>query len=151
MKRIVLVFLLIAFACTTAKAQGLISVKSSYDVAATANRLEKVLHEKGITIFARIDHSQIAHSIGQALPPTLLIIFGHPAMGSPLIQRSRSMGIDLPLKALIWEDQTGQAWFSYNDPDYLFRRHGLTEMGHAVQQMQQALSGFAAAATQPRP
>jgi uncharacterized protein (DUF302 family) len=149
MKRILLVFLLSLLFCATAAAQGLVSVKSNYDVAATANRLERVLQEKGVTVFARIDHAEGARSIGQTLRPTLLIIFGNPAMGTPLIQRSRSMGIDLPLKALIWEDQAGQVWLTYNDPDYLFRRHGLTEMGEAMQKMQQALSGFAAAATQP--
>jgi uncharacterized protein (DUF302 family) len=70
-------------------------------------------------------------------------------MGTPLMERSRTMGIDLPLKALIWEDQAGQVWFSYNDPDYLFRRHGLTEMNAAMQKMQQALAAFATAATRP--
>jgi uncharacterized protein (DUF302 family) len=149
MKKILLVFLLGGLFCTPAAAQGLISVKSNYDVTATANRLERVLQEKGITVFARIDHAQGAQSIGQTLKPTLLLIFGSPAMGTPLIQRSRSIGIDLPLKALIWEDKAGQVWLSYNDPDFLFRRHGLTEMEDAMRQMQQALSGFAAAATQP--
>ena len=149
MKRILLVFLFSTFLCMTANAQGLISVKSNYDVTATVNRLEKVLQAKGVTVFARIDHAQGARSIGQTLRPTLLLIFGTPTMGTPLIQRSRSIGIDLPLKALIWEDQAGQTWLSYNDPDYLFRRHGLTEMDEAMQKMQQALSAFATAATQP--
>jgi uncharacterized protein (DUF302 family) len=149
MNKIVPIFLLSLLFCTTAAAQGLVSVKSSYDVTATANRLEKVLGEKGVTVFARIDHAQGALSIGQTLKPTLLIVFGNPAMGTPLIQRSRSIGIDLPLKALIWEDKAGQVWLSYNDPDYLFGRHGLTEMGDAMRKMQQTLAGLAAAATQP--
>ena len=149
MKRIFLVFLLSGLFCATVDAQGLVSVKSNYDVTATANRLERVLQEKGITVFSRIDHAQGARSTGQTLKPTLLIIFGNPAMGIPLIQRSRSIGIDLPLKALIWEDQAGQVWLSYNDPDYLFRRHGLTEMNGAMVKMQEALAGFAAGATQP--
>ena len=85
------------------------------------------LKEKGVTVFARIDHAAGAQRIGQTLKPTLLIIFGNPAMGTPLIQRSRSMGIDLPLKALIWEDSAGEVWFSYNAPEYLAptpRNHG---------------------------
>ena len=135
--------------CATAAAQGLVNVKSNYDVTATANRLERVLQEKGVTLFARIDHAEGARSVGQTLSPTLLIIFGNPAMGTPLLQRSRTIGIDLPQKALIWEDPGGQVWLTYNDPDYLARRHGLTEMGDAIQKMQQALAGFAAAATQP--
>jgi uncharacterized protein (DUF302 family) len=115
----------------------------------TANRLESALKEKGITVFARIDHAQGAQRIGQTLKPTLLIVFGNPAMGTPLIQRSRSIGIDLPLKALIWEDQAGQVWFSYNAPEYLARRHGITEMGELIKKMEMALSNFSKAATLP--
>jgi uncharacterized protein (DUF302 family) len=107
------------------------------------------LKEKGVTVFARIDHAAGAQRIGKDLKPTLLIIFGNPAMGTPLIQRSRSIGIDLPLKALIWEDRAGQVWFSYNAPDYLARRHGITEMDTLVQKMETAVSNFAAAATLP--
>ncbi|MBC2712603.1 MAG: DUF302 domain-containing protein [Desulfosarcina sp.] len=150
MKKTILVLLLTVFMIGTAAAQGgLVSVKSSHDVATTANRLESALKEKGIAVFARIDHAKGAQRIGQALKPTLLIVFGSPAMGTPLIQRSRSMGIDLPLKALIWEDSAGQVWFSYNAPDYLARRHGITEMGDAIRKMEQALSNFAMAATLP--
>ena len=149
MKKILLFLLLSLMFCATAAAQGLVNVKSNYDVTATANRLERVLQEKGVTLFARIDHAEGARSVGQTLSPTLLIIFGNPAMGTPLLQRSRTIGIDLPQKALIWEDPGGQVWLTYNDPDYLARRHGLTEMGDAIQKMQQALAGFAAAATQP--
>ena len=133
----------------TAAAQGVVSVKSNYGVATTANRLEKALQEKDITVFARIDHADGARSVGQTLKPTILVIFGTPAMGTPLIERSRTMGIDLPMKALIWEDKAGKVWFSYNDPDYLFRRHGLTEMNAAMHTLQQTLAGLAAAATQP--
>lgn len=150
MKTVILAIMIGLLSAGTAAAQGgLVSVKSNFDVEATANRLERALREKGVTLFARIDHAEGARSIGQTLKPTLLIIFGNPAMGTPLIQRSRSMGIDLPLKALIWEDQAGQVWFSYNAPDYLARRHGLTEVDDLINNMQQALSNFASAATQP--
>lgn len=150
MKTVILAIMIGLLSAGTAAAQGgLVSVKSNFDVEATANRLERALREKGVTLFARIDHAEGARSIGQTLKPTLLIIFGNPAMGTPLIQRSRSMGIDLPLKALIWEDQAGQVWFSYNAPDYLARRHGLTEVDDLINNMQQALSDFASAATQP--
>jgi len=128
---------------------GLVSVKSSYDVLTTANRLESALKEKGVTVFARIDHAAGARRVEKTLKPTLLIIFGNPAMGTPLIQRSRSIGIDLPLKALIWEDKAGQVWFTYNAPDYLARRHGITEMGELIQKMEKVLSNFSMAATQP--
>jgi uncharacterized protein (DUF302 family) len=150
MKKTVLILLLTIFTAGSAAAQGgLISVKSNHDVLTTANRLESALNKKGVTVFARIDHAAGAQRVGQALKPTLLIVFGSPAMGTPLIQRSRSMGIDLPLKALIWEDNAGQVWFTYNAPDYLARRHGITEMGEAIQKMDQALSNFAQAATLP--
>jgi uncharacterized protein (DUF302 family) len=149
MKKFLLILMLNLCFVATAAAQGLVSVKSNYGVTTTANRLEKALQEKGITVFARINHADGARSIGQTLKPTILVIFGSPAMGTPLMERSRTMGIDLPLKALIWEDQAGQVWFSYNDPDHLFRRHGLTEMNAAMQKMQQALAAFATAATGP--
>jgi uncharacterized protein (DUF302 family) len=150
MKKIILIPLLTILMAATAAAQGgLVSLKSNHDVLTTANRLENVLKEKGVTVFARIDHAAGAQRIGQVLNPTMLIIFGNPAMGTPLIQRSRTIGIDLPLKALIWEDRAGQVWFSYNAPDYLASRHGITEMGDLVQKMEQALSNFARAATAP--
>ncbi|MBR9987547.1 MAG: DUF302 domain-containing protein [Desulfosarcina sp.] len=150
MKKTILILLLTVFLAGPVAAQGgLVSLRSSHDVATTANRLESALKEKGVTVFARIDHAAGAQRVGQALKPTLLMVFGTPAMGTPLIQRSRSMGIDLPLKALIWEDHAGQVWFTYNAPDYLARRHGITEMGEAIQKMEQALSNFAQAATLP--
>ena len=150
MKKIALVFLISLCMAGTAVAQGgLVSVKSNHSVLVTANRLEKALNEKEITVFARIDHAKGAEGIGQSLKPTILVIFGSPAMGTPLIQRSRTIGIDLPLKALIWEDRAGEVWFTYNTPDYLARRHGITEMGPLVEKMQTAMAGFAAAATQP--
>lgn len=154
MKKTILVLLstlcMAALMAGSAFAQGgLVSIKSSHDVVTTANRLESALKEKGVTVFARIDHAAGARSVGKTLKPTLLIIFGNPAMGTPLIQRSRSMGIDLPLKALIWEDNAGQVWFSYNAPDYLARRHGITEMGELIGKMEKVLSNFSMAATQP--
>ncbi len=150
MKKIALVFLFSMCMAGTAIAQGgLVSVRSNHSVLVTANRLEKALKEREITVFARIDHAKGADRIGQPLAPTLLVIFGSPAMGTPLIQRSRTIGIDLPLKALIWEDRAGQVWFTYNTPDYLTHRHGITEMGPLVEKLEQALAGFAAAATQP--
>lgn len=150
MKTVIAILVLTLVSTGTAFAQGgLVSVKSSHDVFTTANRLESALKAKGITVFARIDHARGAESIAKTLRPTLLIIFGNPAMGTPLIQRSRSIGIDLPLKALIWEDSTGQVYLTYNTPDYLARRHGITEMGELITKMATALSNFAQAATLP--
>lgn len=145
----IIVFVLLFSAAGASAAGGLISVKSSHDVMTTADRLESALKEKGITIFARIDHAAGARQVGETLAPTLLIIFGSPAIGTPLIQRSRSMGIDLPLKALIWKDSAGGVWLTYTDPDALARRHGISEMHATIEGLQNALAGFAQAATMP--
>jgi uncharacterized protein (DUF302 family) len=148
-KIIAALFLTLLLAGPAAAQGGLVSVKSSHDVTATAERLENALQAKGLTLFSRIDYAANAENIGQTLKPTLLVIFGDPSLATPLIQRSRSIGIDLPMKVLIWEDRDGQVWFTYNAPDYLARRHGITEMGDIIQKMQQVLSDLAMAATLP--
>ena len=148
-KMLIACFIILLMATVVSAEEGLISIKSSHDVITTADRFESALAEKGITIFARIDHAAGARQIGEKLQPTLLIIFGSPAIGTPLIQRSRSMGIDLPLKALIWEDRAGQVWFSYTDPEALARRHGITELKETIEGLQMTMNGFAQAATLP--
>lgn len=147
-----MIFLLLSTFCMAVAAEaqeGLASVKSSHDVVTTADRLENVLKEKGMILFARIDYAANAASIDPSLKPTLLLIFSRPAAETALIQRSRSIGLDLPLKALIWEDRAGVVWISYNAPDYLARRHGITEMDDVIQQMQQDLTSFVMAAALP--
>ena len=126
---------------------GLISIKSSGDVKATADRLENNLKQKGMTVFIRIDHAAGAQKVGKTLRPTELVIFGNPKVGTPLMQCSQSVAIDLPQKALIWEDEKGQVWLSYNDPHYLAERHGLTGCAEVIKKMENALSNFAKAAT----
>lgn len=150
MKKAFIILIATVLSTASAFAQGgLISVKSSHDVMTTADRLESALNAKGITIFARIDHAAGARQIGEALPPTLLIIFGSPDIGTPLIRRSRSVGIDLPLKALIWKDRDGQVWFTTNDPGEMARRHGITEMQATITHLQATLAALAQAATRP--
>ncbi|BBO86329.1 hypothetical protein DSCO28_68950 [Desulfosarcina ovata subsp. sediminis] len=150
MRKIILSVLLTLFMAATATAQGgLVSVRSNHSVQATADRLELALKEKGITIFARIDHAQVAREIGQNLPPTQLVIFGSASIGAVLIERSRSMGIDLPLKALIWKDPAGQVWFTYPAPDELARRHGIVEMDEAIGNLQVMLSDLVSMVTMP--
>ena len=128
---------------------GIISVKSSHEVKATADRLENTLKQKGMTVFARIDHAAGAQKVGQKLRPTELIVFGNPKVGTPLMQCRQSTAIDLPQKALIWEDQEGTVWLSYNDPNYLVERHGITGCAEVVKKIEKALSNFAKAATMP--
>ena len=102
---------------------GLIHLASPHSVEETMQRLEALLKERGVTIFARIDHSGEAAKVGLAMRPTKLLIFGSPKGGTPLMQAAPSVAIDLPLKALFWQDAEGKVWLSYNDPAYLQQRH----------------------------
>ena len=126
---------------------GLINVKSTHDVATTADRLEAVLKAKGMNIFARIDHAKGAKSVGNDLRPTQLVIFGNPKIGSVLMGCGQSTGVDLPQKALIWEDQNKNVWLTYNDPGYLMQRHDIDDCKEAVAKVSGALGKFAAKAT----
>jgi uncharacterized protein (DUF302 family) len=106
-------------------AEGLISIPSSFDPKETMDRLEAALRASGVTIFARIDHAAGAAEVGETLRPTELLIFGNPKAGTPLMQAGQTIGIDLPLKALVWRDAAGKTQVSYNEPGWLARRHGL--------------------------
>lgn len=128
---------------------GLVNVKSAHSVKDTADRLEKALTNKGMTVFIRIDHAAGAKKVGLTLPPTELVIFGNPKVGTPLMQCSRSVAIDLPQKALIWEDDQGQVWLTYNDPAYLATRHAISGCEAVLEKVGGALQNFAAAATKP--
>lgn len=139
-------FIVVPLVLAACADSGLVSVKSSRTVPATAARLEKALKQKGMTVFARINHAQGAQRVGKTLRPTELVIFGNPKVGTPLMQCGQSVGIDLPQKALIWEDQSGQVWLTYNAPRYLAKRHGLTGCDEIVKKIEKALSSFAAAA-----
>ena len=128
---------------------GMISVRSSHEVKATADRLENALKQKGMTVFARINHAAGAQKVGKKLRPTELLVFGNPKVGTPLMQCRQSTAIDLPQKALIWEDEKGQVWLSYNDPNYLVERHGITGCDEVIKKIETALKNFAEAATMP--
>lgn len=128
-------------------ADGLISLQSDHDVDTTADRLEKILREKGLTIFARIDHAKSAQKAGMELRPTTLVIFGNPKIGTSLMQCQQSIAIDLPQKVLIWKDESGQVWLSFNDPRHLAARHGVENCEKTIAQMSRALRNFAQSAT----
>jgi uncharacterized protein (DUF302 family) len=104
--------------------RGIVDIPSSHSVPETVARLEALLEEKGITVFARVDHNGEAEKVGLKMRPTQLLIFGSPKAGTPLMVAAPSLAIDLPLKALAWEDGQGKVWLSYNAPEYLQRRHG---------------------------
>src|SRR5438105_10167488 len=106
---------------------GLVHVSSKYTVLDTLQRLESVVTSHGLTVFARIDFSGDAAKVGLQMPPTQLLIFGNPKSGTPLMIASPSIAIDLPLKALAWQDATGQVWLSYNTPEHLKERHKLPD------------------------
>ena len=123
-------------------ADGLISLKSPYSPRTTMDRLENILKHKAMTIFARIDHAAGAARVGQTLRPTEVLIFGNPQGGTPFMACEQTVGIDLPLKALVWQDAQGQVWLGYNDPDFLAQRHG-AEQCPVVEKLKNALAGFA--------
>ena len=106
---------------------GLISKPSKYSVPETLDRLEAAVKSKGITVFARIDHSGEAAKVGMKMRPTQLLIFGNPKTGTALMNSSPSIAIDLPLKALAWEDEIGKVWLSYNSPAYMKQRHDIKD------------------------
>jgi uncharacterized protein (DUF302 family) len=109
------------------QANGLLQIASRYPVDETVKRLEAVLAEKGGRLFALIDHSGEAEKIGMKMRPTKLLIFGNPKGGTPLMVAAPSLAIDLPLKALVAQDEGGKVWISYNSPEYLQQRHGVPE------------------------
>ncbi|MGF1835160.1 DUF302 domain-containing protein [Photobacterium sanguinicancri] len=136
--------------CTTANADnGLITLKSSLSVNETADKFEKVAQEKGMVIFARIDHAQRAEKVGVTLRPTQLVIFGNPKVGSPLMACSQSVAIDLPQKVVVSEDENQQVWLTYNDPYYLVKRHDIKDCDAVVEKVSRALTNLAQTATQP--
>jgi len=126
-------------------ADGLVVVKSSHGPKETMDRLESIVKQKGMTVFARIDHAAGAAKIGKTLPATEVLIFGNPQGGTPFMECAQTVGIDLPLKALVWQDASGQVWLGYNDPAFLAQRHGASPCP-AVENMKKALAGFAEAA-----
>jgi uncharacterized protein (DUF302 family) len=114
------------------------------------NRLEAEVKAKGMTVFARIDHAAGATEVGLSLRPTELLIFGNAIGGTPLMQSIQTIGIDLPLKALVWQDASGSTWLAYNDPGWLAKRHGLgQEVEATVSAMAAALNAIARTAAAP--
>lgn len=125
---------------------GLISKKSPYSVKVTLDRLEGILKKKGFTIALRWDHRAGAQKVGMSLRPTELLMFGNPKVGTHFFTSQQTAGIDLPMKALAWEDENGQVWLTYNDPAYIARRHGITDRDATVAKMTGALKKLTDAA-----
>lgn len=130
-----------------AAVNGVATVKSQNNFANTVSKLKTVLEKKGMKIFATIPHSKGAASVGVTLNPTTLVVFGNPKAGAPLMACQQSIGIDLPQKALITEDDEGMVWLSYNKPSYLAERHNVEGCEKVLGKMEKALAMFASTAT----
>ena len=129
--------------------EGLNSIRSSFGPKETMDRLVAEIGAKGLQVFARIDHAAGAADVGLNLRPTELIIFGNARGGTPLIQSAQTIGIDLPLKTLVWEDAAGKTWLSYNEPSWIIQRHHLGIKAEIVDKLAAALRAIARKAANP--
>ena len=143
-----LLFYLVNSQAFAEHADGVIRIKSSHSVADTVDRLESALKSKGMTIFKRVSHSDGATKARLELRPTELLIFGNPRVGTPLMQCQQLAALDLPQKALVYEDENGQVWYAYNDPEYIANRHNITGCDEVVSKISRALFNFSRLATQ---
>jgi len=144
---LVTLFSILFFAIPVIAADGVINVKSTFEVGETADRMENILKEKGMTIFNRIKHSDAAGKVGIELRDTELIIFGNPKVGSPLMKCQQSVALDLPQKALIWKNDKDNVYISYNDPRFLQKRHNVTGCEEVLTKIEKALAGITKAAS----
>src|SRR5215471_1977470 len=126
--------------------EGRTTIPSRFDPQETMNRLETELRAQGMNIFARIDHAAGAREAQLELRPTEVIIFGNARGGTPLMQLDQTVGIDLPLKALVWQDETNKTWISYNEPSWIAERHGLADAQPVVNKMADLLSAISSKA-----
>jgi len=146
-KALLTLMLLLCTAINVMAAEGVITVPSIFGVKETADRMEQILIQKGMTVFNRIDHSKGADKVGIELRQTELILFGNPKAGSPLMECQQSVAIDLPQKALIWEDENSKVWISYNDQRYLEKRHAIAGCEEVILKIEKALAGITKAAS----
>ena len=131
----------------TVQPDGFLVKSSHYSVSETVDRLESILKKKGVTVFARINHAQGAEKAGLTLEPTELIIFGNPKLGGPLMISQRTVAIDVPLKAIVWQDKDGKVWLGYNTPEYIAKRHGIKDQPAIIKKMTGVLNKFTDYAT----
>jgi uncharacterized protein (DUF302 family) len=140
--------LLLAGAMPAWAIDGFVAIKSPLAAKATMDRYEAIAKQRGLLVFARVDHAAGAEKIGKTLRPTEVLIFGNPQGGTPFMECAQSVGIDLPLKVLVWQDAVGQVWLGYNDPAFLAKRHDAAQCP-AVDGLSKALAGLAQAAVAP--
>src|SRR5712692_6257967 len=140
---------LLALSSAAFGADGLVAIKSPFAAKETMDRFEQNAKQRGLNVFARIDHAAGAQKIGRTLRPTELLIFGNPQGGTPLMECAQSAGIDLPLKALAWQDAEGVVWLGYNEPRHLMHRHRAGECQPAVNNVTVVLEALSAEALRP--
>jgi len=133
-------------AAAWADTAGIVTVPSNHTVSATADKLASLLTSKGITVFTRVDHAAGAKKLGKSLRPTQLIIFGNPKLGTPLMESNQKIGLDLPMKALIYQASDNKTYISYTSPAFLAKRHGIQDRDKVFAKMTGALRNFTTAA-----
>lgn len=147
--RLATVLLLLLVAAGSARADGLVRTESKRTVKETVDRLVAEIEKRGIKVVARVDHSAAARAAGLELPPTEVLVFGNPKLGTPLMQSNPSIGIDLPMTMLTWQDAAGKVWIGYNPPETLKTRHAVTGHDQIFTTMRGALEAIAAGASAP--
>ncbi len=145
---VALIVLPLALLAPAHAVDGLTAVKSPRTVKETIDRLEAAAKARNLVIFARVDHAAGAQKAGRTLRPTELLIFGNPQGGTPFMECAQSVGLDLPLKALAWQDDKGQVWLGYNEPQFIAARHAVPNCA-VVPNLKKGLEGLAAEATKP--
>jgi uncharacterized protein (DUF302 family) len=130
--------------------EGLTTVPSRFGPKQTMDRLEAQIQARGLNVFARIDHAAGAAEVGLPLAPTKLIIFGNARGGTPLMQLDQTVGIDLPLRILVWQDAANNTWLSYNEPSWIAQRHGVTGAESTIDKMADLLNAIAREASGSR-
>lgn len=136
------------FSMTTIAQNGLITIQSQHTVDVTADRFEQLVKDKGLTFFLRIDHAMNAKNAELTLRPTQVILFGNPVAGTALMNCEQSIAIDLPQKALFWQDENGKSWVSYNDPYHLRDQHNMKGCEPVLEKISGLLSALTSKAAQ---
>lgn len=144
--RIALAALFVALAAPALGQSSLTTVKSAHDVPTTVGRLEAAIKSRGAAIVAKVDHAAGAKSVGQELRPTVVVIFGNPRLGTPLMQTNQAAGLDLPMRIAVWQDAQGAVWLGYAAPKELAERYAIKDRDPVIQQMTGALGAIAAEA-----
>jgi len=148
-RNLLAVLFIVALAPAVQAVEGMMTLQSAHSVTDTVNRLETALSAAGFKIFARVDHGAGAKSVNMPLAPTELLIFGNPKGGTKLMQSQRTVGIELPLKYLVWEDADGKVMIGWNDPAWFTGRHGIDDRAPVVAKISGALKKFATEASKP--